>query len=127
MTEAALVITHGGHGTVMRALVHERPMLIIPHGRDQNDNAVRVTSRGAGLGLTADASVEAIGSAVGALLREPSFAAAAAALGKQIAKEARDSPVVELLENLAGVSRIESGFAWRGPEELPAGFAANGA
>jgi UDP:flavonoid glycosyltransferase YjiC (YdhE family) len=60
MREAALVVTHGGHGTVMRALVSRTPMLVIPHGRDQNDNAVRVTHRGAGLSLMPDASVDAI-------------------------------------------------------------------
>src|SRR5262249_37764122 len=42
MRDAALVVTHGGHGTVMTALVHKVPMLVIPHGRDQGDNAVRV-------------------------------------------------------------------------------------
>src|SRR5262249_11217279 len=57
MRQAALVITHGGHGTVMRALINRLPMLVIPHGRDQNDNAVRVTHRRAGLSLPPSTSV----------------------------------------------------------------------
>src|SRR5262249_53517049 len=33
--EAGLVITHGGHGTVMKALAAGVPMVMMPHGRDQ--------------------------------------------------------------------------------------------
>lgn len=101
MREAALVVTHGGHGTVMKALAHHRPMLIIPHGRDQNDNAVRVTERGAGLALPRDADVAALRAATRRLLSEPGFAAAARALGAEVAREAAVSPVVEVLEQLS--------------------------
>ena len=65
MARAALVVTHCGHGTVMRALSHGRPMLCLPMGRDQNDNAARVVARGAGLRLGADAAPPAIRSAKG--------------------------------------------------------------
>jgi MGT family glycosyltransferase len=101
MREAALVVTHGGHGTVSRALVHRRPMLVIPHGRDQNDNAVRVSHRGAGLSLSPGATTEEIGAALSRLLFEPAFAAAADALGAAVAREAQATPVAELLEGLA--------------------------
>lgn len=101
MREAAVVITHGGHGTVMRALKHQRPMLIIPHGRDQAENAVRVTERGAGLKLSAGASQSEIETALRRLLNEPSFTAAARKLGAAIAEEAKNDPVVPLLEQAA--------------------------
>ncbi|MEA2998875.1 MAG: hypothetical protein QOK17_708 [Sphingomonadales bacterium] len=101
MDEAALVVTHGGHGTVIRALAHRRPMLVIPHGRDQHDNAIRVTARGAGLSLAADASAETIAEALRRLLSEPAFAARAAELGARVAEEAAHSPVAEELEALA--------------------------
>lgn len=101
MSEAALVVTHGGHGTVMRALAHRRPMLVIPHGRDQNDNAVRVVTRGAGLSLAPDADVGTIRTALTELLEQPGFARRAAELGDQVAAEAADSPIVEELEALA--------------------------
>ncbi len=48
MGRAALVATHGGHGTVMKALAAGRPLVVQHHGRDQADNAVRVSARGAG-------------------------------------------------------------------------------
>jgi MGT family glycosyltransferase len=101
MREAALVVTHGGHGTVMRALVSRVPMLVIPHGRDQNDNAVRVTERGAGLSLMPDASVETIRGACVRLLNEPQFRAAAKGLGDLVAAEAEGSTVVQELEAAA--------------------------
>src|SRR5262249_17590959 len=48
---ARAVVAHGGHGTVMKALAHGLPLLCIPLGRDQPDNAVRVLESGAGLRL----------------------------------------------------------------------------
>ena len=101
MRDAALVVTHGGHGTVMRGLMNRLPLLIIPHGRDQNDNAVRVTERGAGLSLMPDASVEAIRDACMRLLAEEPFRAAARRLGDRIAADAENSTVVAELESAA--------------------------
>ena len=99
MREAALVVTHCGHGTVMRALAHRRPMLCLPMGRDQNDNAARVAARGAGIRLAPDADVPALRDAIAALLTDPRYAAAAA-LGTAIAATTREEALVEALEEL---------------------------
>jgi MGT family glycosyltransferase len=101
MQTAALVVTHGGHGTVTRALRHRRPMLVLPHGRDQADNAIRVSERGAGLTLPPNASVEDIRAALARLLEEPGFAEAARRLGDAVARETEQSAAVEMLEELA--------------------------
>jgi MGT family glycosyltransferase len=101
MKDAALVITHGGHGTVMKALVHGLPQLIIPHGRDQNDNAIRVTHRGAGLSLDASADVAALRAAIARLLDEPEFTRAAADFAGQIRAETNACCIVSRLEALA--------------------------
>ncbi|WP_296598075.1 glycosyltransferase [Phenylobacterium sp.] len=103
MAQAALVVTHGGHGTVARALTHRLPLLVVPHGRDQNDNAVRVTERGAGLSLPAAATTDDLQAALRRLLGGPSFAKAAAALGEAVARETAESPIVEALEALVPV------------------------
>jgi MGT family glycosyltransferase len=100
MREAALVITHGGHGTVIRAVSAGLPSLIVPHGRDQADNARRVTERGAGLELGADAAAEAFAGAARRLLEEPGFRAAAERLGAAVRRDTEASPVVEVLESL---------------------------
>lgn len=103
MEGASVAVTHGGHGTVMRALAARVPMLVIPHGRDQNDNAARVTHRGAGLALMPDASVEALRAACLRLLNEPAFRAAARRLGDVVAADAEQSTLVRELERAAGV------------------------
>lgn len=101
MPESALVITHGGHGTVTRALMHGKPLIVVPHGRDQNDNAARVTARKAGMMLPADTSAATFRSAIEAILSDPGYAAAAGELGRKVADEVRHSPVIEELEPLA--------------------------
>jgi MGT family glycosyltransferase len=105
MSEAALVINHGGHGTVMRALVNRVPMLVIPHGRDQNDNAARIAERGAGLVLMPHASIEEIRAACVQLLDDARFASAARRLGNLVAAEADNSTVVQELESAAASPR----------------------
>ncbi|OYX37590.1 MAG: hypothetical protein B7Y91_01430, partial [Rhodobacterales bacterium 32-64-14] len=44
LKEANLVVTHGGHGTLARAMAHKLPVLVIPHGRDQDGNAARIVA-----------------------------------------------------------------------------------
>ncbi len=83
----AAVVCQGGHGTLMRALVHGVPVLCIPTGRDHFDNAQRIVLRGAGLRLRRGCSARAIAAAVTKLLEERAFARAAAALGGAIEAE----------------------------------------
>lgn len=98
MPQAAFVVTHGGHGTVIRALVSRVPMLVVPLGRDQADNAVRVTERGAGLSLPANASLEEFRAACERLLTDSAFRDAARRLGDRVAADAEQSTVVTELE-----------------------------
>ena len=46
-TRAAAVVTHGGHGTMIKALAAGVPVVAMPMGRDQNDNAARLEASGA--------------------------------------------------------------------------------
>lgn len=65
MPRVALVLTHGGHGTLMRALRNGRPLVIVPgHAADQAVNAAAVEDWGVGKKLTGDASATEIRSAV---------------------------------------------------------------
>jgi UDP:flavonoid glycosyltransferase YjiC (YdhE family) len=101
MQEVSLVVTHGGHGTVTRSLVNGVPLLVIPMGRDQGDNAARVVARGAGLSLADGATEEEIVSAVGRLVTEPHFKAAAVRLGNAIAADVASSVFVTEMEAIA--------------------------
>lgn len=98
MQQASLVITHGGHGTVLRALGHQKPLLILPLGRDQNDNAIRVTSRGAGLTLTPRSTADEIRATVQRLLNDPSFGKAARELGAVIRGDINGKALVQEIE-----------------------------
>jgi UDP:flavonoid glycosyltransferase YjiC (YdhE family) len=51
MPAASLVISHGGHGTVCRALAAGTPLLISPFIGDMSETAMRVDWAGAGLSL----------------------------------------------------------------------------
>ena len=100
MRHASVVITHGGHGTVSRAMVNRLPMLVMPHGRDQDGNAARVAAHGAGLTLAPSASADEIGDAVKRLMADTGFARAARELGDRVETEMQESDVVGELEDL---------------------------
>jgi MGT family glycosyltransferase len=97
LPHAAAMITHAGHGTVMRALAHGVPLLCLPMGRDQDDNAARVFARGAGLRLRPSARAPKIADAVRRLLDEREFRENAERLGRIIRDDvAADRAVKEL-------------------------------
>ncbi|HMW46490.1 MAG TPA: glycosyltransferase, partial [Solirubrobacterales bacterium] len=48
MPESSLVICHGGHGTVARALAAGVPVLTCPAAGDMNETAARITWAGVG-------------------------------------------------------------------------------
>ena len=58
------VVTHAGHGTVIRALAHGVPLVCLPIGRDQPGNAARVAFHGTGIRLTPTTPVETIRHAI---------------------------------------------------------------
>jgi MGT family glycosyltransferase len=100
LRHADAVITHGGHGTVVKALAAGVPMVVLPHGRDQDDTAVRVTARGAGLALKRTAAPEAIAAAVREVLQNPSFRASAQRLGASVLRDADDAALLRELEEI---------------------------
>jgi MGT family glycosyltransferase len=101
LRHAAAVVTHAGHGTVIKALAAGVPVVALPLGRDQLDNAARVAHHGAGLRLKAKASPETIAGAVRRVLEEPRFGESARRLAAAIAAETARDRAVEELELLA--------------------------
>jgi MGT family glycosyltransferase len=98
---ARAVVAHGGHGTVMKSLAHGLPLLCVPLGRDQADNAVRVAEAGAGLRVTPTAGTATIRRAIARLLDEPAFAAAAGRMAAEIERDVAADRAVAELEALA--------------------------
>jgi MGT family glycosyltransferase len=99
--EAAAVVTHAGHGTLMRALAHGLPVVCIPMGRDQDDNAARTVACGAGLRLKRSAKPRRIRDAVKRVLDDPAFREAAGRLRREIERDVADDRAVRELEALA--------------------------
>jgi UDP:flavonoid glycosyltransferase YjiC (YdhE family) len=101
MPAAALVISHGGHGTVARALGAGTPLLISPIAGDMSETAMRVAWAGAGLSLPWRLCRPApLRWAVRRLLGESSFAARAAeiaAWGREHDGATRGAELVEAL------------------------------
>lgn len=101
--KAALVITHGGHGTVIRALAHGVPVICLPMGRDQQGNAVRVAARQAGKALPVGASVKALRTAINEVLTNPRYRQEAQRLAEGIISDVRSSRALAELEATAGI------------------------
>lgn len=87
LQRAACVVTHAGHGTTLRALRAGVPILAMPMGRDQNDNAARIAYHGVGIRLAPDAAAAEIASAIRRLVEDPSYARNARAMARAIAEE----------------------------------------
>lgn len=123
LQEASAVVTHAGHGTVIRALAAGVPLVCMPMGRDQNDNAARVVFHGAGVRLAPTAHVEKIREAVLKVLGSGGHGQRARELGARIAKEARESKAVPSLESIAaqGDSASDRHVTW-----LPSSCVAQG-
>ena len=73
-----VAVGHAGSGSTLGALAHGLPMLLLPHGADQFENAQACAALGVAKVLMPDAlTAEAVASAVTALLAESGARAAA--------------------------------------------------
>jgi UDP:flavonoid glycosyltransferase YjiC (YdhE family) len=101
MPAASLVVSHGGHGTVARALGAGTPVLVCPIIGDMSETAMRVAWAGAGLSLPWRLCRPApLRWAARRVLHEPTFGAKAeaiAAWGRENDGAARGAELVERL------------------------------
>ena len=82
---AVATVTHAGHGTVAASLAHGVPLVALPNPvADQPFLAAMVQQLGAGLALDGESGPAAIRMAVQEVMRQPSYAAAAARLAVAI-------------------------------------------
>ncbi|MFC7617330.1 glycosyltransferase [Actinokineospora soli] len=86
ISHAALVVHHGGSGTMLAALAAGVPQLLLPQGADQFANAAALTAAGACLTLPPpDQTADAITTHARTLLTDPAFRDNARALAGTIA------------------------------------------
>jgi UDP:flavonoid glycosyltransferase YjiC (YdhE family) len=82
---AAAVVCHGGSGTTLGALAQGLPLVLVPQGADQFDNAERAEAAGAALVLRpGEVTGDEVRAALERVLGEPSFAEAAGAIAREI-------------------------------------------
>jgi MGT family glycosyltransferase len=96
-----VTISHGGSGSTIGALAAGVPMVLLPMGADQPDNARRVVALGAGVTLDVVRCTPAdVGAAVTAVLGDPSYAAVAHRMRDEIAALPGPDAAVAALERL---------------------------
>lgn len=98
--QASVVVTHCGHGTAIKSLTAGVPMVCIPMGRDQGDNAARVVALGAGVKLGRKAPVPKIRAAVQRVLTDSRYRDAARGVAAAIADGGGDTDPVATIETV---------------------------
>jgi UDP:flavonoid glycosyltransferase YjiC (YdhE family) len=99
---AALVITHAGWQTINAALADGVPLLCIPDGRDQPDNAARVLVAGAGVRASKNASPSKLRRAITRSLGDPMLKEGAEAMATALSRSDGGEAVVTALEEAPG-------------------------
>jgi UDP:flavonoid glycosyltransferase YjiC (YdhE family) len=111
MRQANLVVTHGGHGTFMRALKNGLPVVVVPGlGGDQPINAAAAEAWGVGRALPPDSSSDAMRGAIEEVLNTKAYAERAAGISRQLVGidgAARAADEIEMLLS-AGMGRLLS-------------------
>ena len=106
-----VVAHHAGSGTLLGALSHGLPQLLLPHGADQFMNAEALVARGAARRLLPEEiTAEAVAEAIQALLDEPGYRRVAEDLAEEIAAMPDPAATVPVLERL-GVTTSRDGTA----------------
>jgi UDP:flavonoid glycosyltransferase YjiC (YdhE family) len=101
-----VVVSHGGSGSVIGALAHGLPSIVIPMGADQPHNAARCEALGVGRVLDAvEATPEDVRDTVAAVLADPTYRRAAERIRAEIAALPVTEHALALLERLAAEKR----------------------
>jgi MGT family glycosyltransferase len=104
LREASVVVTHAGHGTVLKTLSAGVPLVCIPMGRDQHANTTRVLRLGAGVRVGKAAAASRVAAAIRYVLDEPAFTANAKNVAQMLATEAAAHPdAADEVEAMMGI------------------------
>ena len=104
MPAADLVVTHGGLGTVLAALRYGVPMVCLPLGREQPENAQAVERLGAGRVLGPDSPADEIREAVREVLRSDRFRLGAQQMSTCFLTETDRWPIEDEIDELVGLA-----------------------
>jgi UDP:flavonoid glycosyltransferase YjiC (YdhE family) len=107
LPETSLVVTHAGWQTVNAALSCGVPLVCIPDGRDQPDNAVRVEAVGAGVRVSKRAPIAKIRRAVEHALADPGLTRGAKLMATALSRQDGALATATDLERLVKMERHE--------------------
>jgi MGT family glycosyltransferase len=108
---ASLVVTHAGWQTVNAALADGVPLVCIPDGRDQPDNAARVVAAGAGVRVKKTAAPDKLRQVIASALADPGLKRGAEKMAEALARSDGAPATADRLERLtasAGLSAARS-------------------
>jgi MGT family glycosyltransferase len=98
LPRASVVVSHGGSGSMLGALAHGVPIVFVPQGADQFENALAAAQAGAGVAVMPDRqTVPILREALQALLLDMSYAERAEAVAEEIAALPSAAQVAESL------------------------------
>ncbi|HEX9466856.1 MAG TPA: nucleotide disphospho-sugar-binding domain-containing protein [Acidimicrobiia bacterium] len=101
LARGALMVSHAGHGSVMKALWHGRPMVLVPWGRDQPGVAARAGALGVAHVIPRDElSTDVLGTAVDRALTDARMAEASARMRERLLDTDPPGTTASLLETL---------------------------
>jgi MGT family glycosyltransferase len=105
LPHAAVVITHGGMGSLLEAFRAGVPSVCVPLGRDQADNAAAAAGRGAAIALPGDASSGRLRAAVTEALASPALRNGARRMAGVLAACGGASAAADEVEQLVPLRR----------------------
>jgi len=103
LPKCAAVVTHAGHGTVIRSLAFGVPLVCMPMGRDQTANAARVVYRRVGLRLNKKAAAKKIAGTIHKVVENPEYRKNAQKLLIKIQQQSQWQKACEELEAVANL------------------------
>jgi UDP:flavonoid glycosyltransferase YjiC (YdhE family) len=101
LERGAMLLSHAGHGSVMKALWFGRPMVLVPWGRDQPGVAARAATLGVAAVVPREqATAETLSAAADRVLAGEEMRAASARHGERLRSTDAPSKAAEFLERL---------------------------
>lgn len=103
LPHAAMLVYHGGIGTLAQATRAGIPQIVVPNGHDQFDNGWRIERLGIGRSIPQTKYRAAtVTAAIDALLGDPSVRARCRDFAAKVVPDAAVTRACELIEQLAG-------------------------
>ncbi len=121
MPRCDVVVCHGGHGTVVRALSAGCAVVVCPAAGDMNENAARIDWAGAGVRIPRRlCSPRSVRLAVARALAEPELRLRAHELAEWAVAHDAGARAAELIEELSGAGASRAARSRRTPRSAPA-------